>query len=111
MSIVAVYKFRATFPAKSNPAGALPGDGGSHEGLLLLDQEADVRDDAAAIAACAFRGAMDAVIERYSPLDLGALQRPQNRDFVRLHAIALSEGSAMMVYGVAASDPQGSPSQ
>ena len=111
MSIVAVYKFRATFPATPNPAGALPGDGGSHEGLLLLKQEADVRDDAAAVAACAFRGAIDAAIERYSPLDIAALQRPQNRDFARLHAIASSEGSAMMVYGPAPRDAQGSPSQ
>ena len=67
--------------------------------------------DAAAVAAGAFRGGMAAVIERDSPLDLAALRRPQNRDFARLHAIALSEGSATMVHGAATPDPQGSPSQ
>ena len=108
MSIVAVYKFRATFASTSTAEGALTGDGDSREGLLLLKQETDSRSDEAAIAACAFRGAHDAVIERYSPLDLAALQKPQNRDFVELHAVALSEGSVIVSYIVA---PQGSPSQ
>ena len=111
MAIVAVYKFRALFLSTSSPADALPGAAESREGLLLLKQETDTRDDAAAIAACAFRGAADAVIERYSPIDLAALQRPQNRDYVELHAIALKEGSALVSYVVAPGAVQGSPSQ
>src|SRR5579862_2806056 len=96
MPIVAVYKFRATFRATETQQHALPRDGLSREGLLLLRQDSDARDDAAAVAACAGHGAFDAVIERYSPLDPAALSKPQNRDFVPLHATALSEGSAMM---------------
>jgi len=98
MPIVAVYKFRATFRATATHQPALPRDGLSREGLLLLRQEADVRDDAAAIAACAAYGAFEAVIERYAPLDPAALDKPQNKEFVELHATALSEGYAMMYY-------------
>jgi hypothetical protein len=111
MAIVAVYKFRALFPSTSEPADALPGAVESREGLLLLKQETDTRDDAAAIAACAFRGAAGAVIERYSPLDVAALQRPQNREFVELHAVALKEGNVIVSYIVAPDNAQGSPSQ
>jgi len=107
MAIVAVYKFRAMFSS----IGALPDDGESREGLLLLRQAADARADAAAVAACAFHGAREAVIERYSLLDAAALHRPRNRDFVQLHATALSEGSALVSYVIAAPDAQGSPSQ
>ncbi len=98
MPIVAVYKFRATFRATETQKHALPRDGLSREGLLLLRQETDARDDAAAVAACASHGAFDAVIERYSPLDPAALSKPQNKDFVPLHATALGDGSAMMYY-------------
>ena len=98
MPIVAVYKFRANFHDTANQKYELPRDGLSREGLLLLRQDTDARDDAAAIAACAGKGALDAVIERYSPLDPAALDKPQNRDFVPLHAIALEEGSAIMYY-------------
>jgi hypothetical protein len=98
MTIVAVYKFRATFRTTTTTKHALPREGLSREGLLLLRQETDERTDAAAIAACATHGAHDAVIERYAPLDAAALGKPQNRDFVPLHANALREGSAMMYY-------------
>ena len=93
MSIVAVYKFRANFLSSVTWTHSL-----SREGLLLLRQDTDERSDAAAIAACAARGAQDATIERYSPLDLAALDKPQNHEFVPLHATAMSEGSAMMYY-------------
>jgi hypothetical protein len=98
MPIVAVYKFRATFRSTATHQHPLPRDGLSREGLLLLRQEADVRDDAAAIAACATHGAFDAVIERYAPLDPAVLANPQNKDFVELHATALSTGNAMTYY-------------
>ena len=98
MSIVAVYKFRAIFRSTPTTTHALPRDGLSREGLLLLRQDTDERSDAAAIAACATHGAHDAVIERYSPLDPAALSKPESRDFVRLHASALREGSSMMYY-------------
>ena len=97
MAIVAVYKFRATFPASSDSQG-----GESREGLLLLRQDADTRSDADAVAACATHGALDATIERYSALDTAALQMPRNRDFVALHDQALREGSALVSYVVAA---------
>ena len=98
MPIVAVYKFRAIFRSTETQKHALPRDGLSREGLLLLRQETDARSDAAAIAACAGHGAFEAAIERYSPLDPAMLDQPQNSEFVRLHAAALREGSAMMYY-------------
>ena len=98
MSIVAVYKFRATFRSTPTQTHAVPREGLSREGLLLLRQEGDERDDAAASAACATHGAFDAAIERYTPLDPAVLANPQNRDFVPLHANALRNGSAMMYY-------------
>ncbi len=98
MPIVAVYKFRANLHDTETQKYALPRDGLSREGLLLLRQERDARDDAAAIAACATFGALDAVIERYSLLDPTVLGNPQNKDFVPLHATALSEGRSMMYY-------------
>ncbi len=93
MPIVTVYKFRANFRAKDplRPDQSL-------EGLLLLRQETEARDDAAAIAACTALDAFDAVIERYAPVDVAALAKPQNGDFVALHARALSEGSALAYY-------------
>ena len=93
MPIVAVYKFRANFRA-TDP---LRSDE-SLEGLLLLRQETDARDDAAAIAACTALDAFDAVIERYAPVDVAALAKPQNDAFVAMHARALSEGSALAYY-------------
>jgi hypothetical protein len=93
MSIVAVYKFRANF----RTADPLRPDE-SLEGLLLLRQEADVRDDAAAIAACTAHDAFDAVIERYSPVDVSVLAKPRNADFAKMHANALNEGSALVCY-------------
>jgi hypothetical protein len=105
MPLVAVYKFRATFRAMDpqRPDQSL-------EGLLLLRQERDVRDDAAAVAACTAFQAFDAVIERYAPVDLAALAMPQNADFADMHAKALRDGSALAYY---ANTPvtQGSPSQ
>ena len=98
MPIVAVYKFRATFRSTVAQKHALPHDGLSREGLLLLCQESDARSDAAAIAACASHGACDAVVERYTLLDPAVLDRPQNSEFVPLHAAALRDGSAMMYY-------------
>lgn len=98
MPIVAVYKFRAIFRSTETQTHALPRDGLSREGLLLLRQEADARSDTDAIAACATHGAFEAVIERYTPLDPAVLSKPQNREFVPLHDIALREGSSMMYY-------------
>jgi len=98
MAIVAVYKFRATFRNTPTRQHALPRDGLSREGLLLLRQEGDVRSDAAAVAACAAHGAFDAVIERYGVLAATSLDDPGNAAFVPLHATALAEGSAMMYY-------------
>jgi hypothetical protein len=105
MPIVSVYKFRANFRAVDplRPDRSL-------EGLLLLRQETDARDDDAAVAACTGFHAFDAVIERYTVLDVAALAKPQNRDFVALHAKALNEGSALAYYDNAAPS-QGSPSQ
>ncbi len=97
MAIVAVYKFRATFPATPDAQ-----NGESREGLLLLRQDTDTRSDPDAVAACATHGALDATIERYSALDTAALHKPQNRDFVPLHAKALLEGSALVSYVIAA---------
>ena len=93
MPLVAVYKFRANFRAMDplRPDQSL-------EGLLLLRQEADVRDDAAAIAACTALDAYDAVIDRYALVDVAALSRPSNADFVEMHAKALREGSALAYY-------------
>ena len=102
MPIVAVYKFRATFPSSSPSTTAQSPDGDSREGLLLLRQEADLRADADAIAACAGHGALDARIERYSALDPASLLKPRNRDFVPLHAEALRDGSAIISYIVTA---------
>ena len=98
MSIVAVYKFRAIFRSTEKQKHALPRDGLSREGLLLLRQETDARADTAAIAACASHGAFEAAIERYSVLDPAVLSKPSNSEFVPLHAGALREGSAMMYY-------------
>ena len=106
MTIIAVYKFRAIFRATATTKHALPRDGLSREGLLLLRQDGDERADATAIAACATHGAFEAVIERYSPLDVGALGNPQNGDFVALHAAALRDGSAMMYYLNSAPDSE-----
>ena len=93
MPIVAVYKFRANFHATDplRPDQSL-------DGLLLLRQETDARDDAAAIAACTAFAAFDAVIERYAPVDVAALARQQNGDLEAMHAQALSEGSALTYY-------------
>lgn len=98
MAIVAVYKFRANFPATSTAAPVQPPASESREGLLLLRQEADTRCDAAAIAACASHGAIDAVIERYSAMDPASLQKPKNREWAPLHAQALRDGSALVSY-------------
>ena len=93
MPLVAVYKFRANFRAMDpqRPDQSL-------DGLLLLRQEADLRDDAAAIAACTALDAFDAVIDRYAPVDVAALARPNNADFAEMHAKALREGSALAYY-------------
>ena len=93
MPLVAVYKFRANFRAMDpqRPDQSL-------DGLLLLRQETDARDDAAAIAACTALDAFDAVIDRYAPVDIAALSRPQNADFAEMHAKALREGSALAYY-------------
>jgi hypothetical protein len=98
MTVVAVYKFRATFHSTATATHALPGEGLSREGLLLLRQDSGEQSDAAAIAACATHGAHDAVIERYAPIDITGLDRPQNRDMVPLYKTALQSGSAMMYY-------------
>ncbi len=95
MAIVAVYQFRAKFRSQTDPMGAPPRVGLSREGLLLLRQEQDVRSDADAIAACEARGAFEAVISAYAPLDPEKLRLPQNRDFLPLYERALQEGSAL----------------
>ena len=95
MAIVAVYQFRAKFRTQTDPLGAPPKVGLSREGLLLLRQEKDVRSDADAIAACAHRGAFDAVISAYGPLEPAKLQLPQNKDYLPLYEKALAEGSAL----------------
>ena len=99
MAIVAVYKFRAKFRSLTDPTDVPPLVGLSREGLLLLRQDADVRSDADAIAACRGRDAFDAVIERYSALDPAALDKPQNKDFAPLVEQAMKEGSALVYYG------------
>ncbi len=98
MPLVAVYKFRANFRAMDplRPDQSL-------DGLLLLRQETDARDDPAAIAACTALDAYDAVIDRYAPVDVAALARPQNADFAEMHAKALREGSALAYYVKSAS--------
>jgi phytoene/squalene synthetase len=96
MAIVAVYKFLAKFRSTVDAPGAAPRL--YREGLLLLRQDTEERDDAAAIAACASYEAFDAVIQRYTPMDPTALERPQNSDFIPLHAKALGEGSALVFY-------------
>ena len=98
MPIVAVYKFRAIFRSTETQTHALPRDGLSREGLLLLRQATPTRDDAAAIAACATSGAFDAVIERGTVLDPAVLDKPSNAEFVPLYADALRDGHAMMYY-------------
>ncbi len=98
MTVVAVYKFRATFRSTATITHALPAEGLSREGLLLLRQATGERSDAAAIAACATHGAHDAVIERYAPVDVAGLDNPLNRDMVPLYKTALQSGSAMMYY-------------
>jgi hypothetical protein len=95
MAIVAVYQFRAKFRSQLDPMDAPPKVGLSREGLLLLRQDEDVRSDAEAIAACRSRGAFDAVIQVYGPLDPEKLRLPQNRDFLPLYEQALREGSAL----------------
>ncbi len=98
MPIVVLYKFRAIFRSTETYQHALPRDGLSREGLLLLRQETPGRDDAAAIAACASVGAFDAVIERCTVLDPAVLDKPANAEFVPLYASALRDGSATMYY-------------
>ncbi len=98
MPIVAVYKFRATFRSTPTVQHALPRDGLSREGLLLLRQDTDARSDVAAIAACASFGAHDAAIERFALVDPAVLDRPQNREMASQYAYALQTGSAMTYY-------------
>lgn len=98
MTVVAVYKFRATFRSTETTLHALPAEGLSREGLLLLRQDGDQRSDAIAIATCARHGAHDAVIERYSPIDPSVLGHPQNAHMVPLYKTALEAGNAMMYY-------------
>ena len=98
MPIVAIYKFRATFRSTATQTHALPRDGLSREGILLLRQETDERSDAAAIATCASHGAFDAVIERYAVQDPASLSNPAVSEFIPLRAGALRDGSAMMYY-------------
>jgi hypothetical protein len=95
MAIVAVYQFRAKFRSQIDPMDAPPKVGLSREGLLLLRQEQDIRSDADAIAACERRGAFDAVIQVYGPLDPEKLRLPQNRDYLQLYEQALEQGSAL----------------
>ncbi|MFL6698288.1 MAG: hypothetical protein ACJ8GJ_14060 [Vitreoscilla sp.] len=95
MAIVAVYQFRARFRSQTDPMDAPPRVGLSREGLLLLRQDEDLRSDADAIAACEARGAFQAVISVYAPLDPDKLRLPQNRDFLPLYEQALQEGSAL----------------
>ena len=102
MAIVAVYKFLAKFRSTLDAPDAAPRL--QREGLLLLRQDTDERADAAAIAACAGYQAFDAVIQRYSPMDPTSLERPQNSDFIPLHAKALKDGSALVFYEQAAPD-------
>ncbi len=95
MAIVAVYQFRAKFRTHSDPMDAPPAVGLSRAGLLLLRQDEDARSDADAIAACRQRGAFDAVIEFYAPLDVAKLQSPDNKDFVPMYEQAMREGHSM----------------
>ena len=95
MAIVAVYQFRAKFRSQTDPMDAPPRVGLSREGLLLLRQEQDVRSDTDAIAACEARGAFEAAISAYAPLNPDKLRLPQNRDFLPLYEQALQEGSAL----------------
>ena len=95
MAIVAVYQFRAKFRSQTDPVDVPPKVGLSREGLLMLRQQQDVRSDADAIAACAGRGAFDAVISAYGVLELAKLQLPQNKDYLALYEQALAEGSAL----------------
>jgi hypothetical protein len=98
MPIVVLYQFRATFPAKPEFARLTPSGRLQRDGLLLLRQEAADRTDAAAIAACEKAGATDVQILRHAPVDLIALQRPQNEAFVAHYETALREGHALTVY-------------
>ena len=95
MAIVAVYQFRAKFRSQIDPMDAPPKVGLSREGLLMLKQEQDVRSDADAVAACAQRGAFDAVISAYGVLEPAKLQLPHNKDYVPLYEKALAEGSSL----------------
>ena len=95
MAIVAAYQFRARFRSNTDPMDAPPKVGLSREGLLLLKQEQDVRSDADAVAACARRGAFDAVISGYGVIEPAKLQLPQNRDYLPVYEQALAEGSAL----------------
>ncbi len=95
MAIVAVYQFRAKFRSSTDSPDVPPKVGLSRSGLLVLRQDADVRSDADAVAACLRHGAFDAVIHAYGVIEPAKLQLPQNRDFVPLYEAALAEGSAL----------------
>ena len=98
MPIVALYQFRAHFPVKPEFERLTPDGTLARKGLLLLRQAGEGRFDAEAIAACETAGATNVQILRHAPLDLVALQRPQNKAFAVQYETALREGHALTIY-------------
>jgi hypothetical protein len=107
MPIVYVYRFVGTFQEKPQLDFPLPTPGARLDGLVLLRQEADERDDAGALAACLRFGFSDVEIQRAAAIQDGALQQPANAHMLPFVRHALAEGQSLVWYPA----DQGSPSQ
>ena len=97
MSVIAIYRFRATFQVKSQHQAEFPA-GVERDGMLFLRQAADERSDAAAGAELARYEVADAAILGYGLLKVEVLELDEYKDFAAQHEKALREGSALVYY-------------
>jgi hypothetical protein len=97
MSIVVIYRFRATFSVKAGREAAHP-DGVVREGMLFLAQDGPARDDAAALAACVPYEITKVAILGFGVLDVAVLGDDAYRDFAPQYEKALRDGSALTHY-------------
>lgn len=98
MPTVYLYRFRGTFREKSEFDYTLPQPEATHEGLVFVLQNDEVRDDDAARAACLRYGFADVEILKAGTISPESLQQENNAAMVPYVRWAFDKGAALIWY-------------
>jgi len=98
MPTVHLYRFRGTYRETPEFAYAAPEAGATHDGLVFVRQDEDVRDDAAARAACLRYGFADVEILGAGAIRPDKLEQLENGLFVPFVRQAFADGAALRWY-------------